>query len=592
MSAILTVKIITDVAKAVGDLNKVEKSSSKLGSVMQKAALPAAAVGAGLTALAKEAGDSAKALQESSGAVESVFGNQSNAVQAYAKTASTSVGLATSEYQAMASVIGSQLKNMGTPTEQLAGQTDNLVKMGADLAATFGGSTSEAVAALSSLMRGEADPIERYGVSIKQADIAAQKAKMGLKGLTGEADKQATAQAMMALLTKQTSAAQGQFARESKNASGAQQIASAKAENAAATIGTALLPAYVAAAEAVSKVSEFVSQNSTVVLIAAGVIGTLAGAVLAYNAIMKAVPAIQAAVTAAQWLWNAAMTANPIGLIVAGVVLLIAGIILLWKKNEGFRTAAIAAWNAIKAAVGAAATWIVGKAKALYASITSTWSGIRSGATNAWNSVKSGFSAAGAFIKSTAASAANSVISRWTSIRNTATNAWNSVKSGFSAAGNTITAAGTNIKNRLTAALNSVRSTASGFVQPAIDGLTWLIDKARTATEAVSAVIDKAKSIGNSVKNFFTGSLPGYAGTPGLANIVSPTPATFSATWTTSPRFLPGLSSQGTAGDTNVYNFTINGAIDPASTAKQIRDLLNNDARRRGRASINGLVLA
>ena len=107
---------------------------------------------------------------------------------------------------------------------------------------------------MSSLLRGERDPIERYGVSIKQADVNARLAAMGLTGLEGEAAKAAERQATLALLTDQTSSALGQFERESDTAAGAQQRATAEWENAQAKLGEALLPTLVDLAGILEKV--------------------------------------------------------------------------------------------------------------------------------------------------------------------------------------------------------------------------------------------------------------------------------------------------------------------------------------------------
>ena len=47
------------------------------------------------------------------------------------------------------------------------------------MAAQFGGSSKQAVEALSSALRGETDPIEQYGVSLSEASIAAEGAALG-----------------------------------------------------------------------------------------------------------------------------------------------------------------------------------------------------------------------------------------------------------------------------------------------------------------------------------------------------------------------------------------------------------------------------
>src|SRR5699024_4545988 len=107
---------------------------------------------------------------------------QAEAVHRLGENASTAVGLSSRAYQESAAVLGAQLQNLGFAGDQLVGTTDGLIALGADLAATFGGTTQEAVNALSAAFRGERDPIERYGVSIKQTQVNAWLAANGMSG--------------------------------------------------------------------------------------------------------------------------------------------------------------------------------------------------------------------------------------------------------------------------------------------------------------------------------------------------------------------------------------------------------------------------
>lgn len=233
------------------DTDQAEKGLRDLGDEGSKIPTWAKAAGAALAAAfavdkivdgVKAAIGAASDLQQSVGGVEAVFGANAATVNAWAAGSAKALGLSSNSYNEFATIVGSQLKNMGMPMEQVTGQTNDLITKGADLAATFGGSTSDAVSALSSLLRGETDPIERYGVSIKQADIAARLAAQGQSNLTGEALKSATAQATLALLTEQTAAAQGKFASEGDTFAGVQQRMAAGWTNIVATIGGAFLP--------------------------------------------------------------------------------------------------------------------------------------------------------------------------------------------------------------------------------------------------------------------------------------------------------------------------------------------------------------
>ena len=136
----------------------------------------------------------------------------------------------------MAAVIGAQLARTGTAQEDLAPSTNELIQLGADLAAQYGGDTADAVAAIGSLMRGERDPIERYAVGINEATIQAYLAAEGLSDLEGEALNQAKTQATLAILFEQTASAQGAFARESDTAAGAAARSTAGWEDAKAAL--------------------------------------------------------------------------------------------------------------------------------------------------------------------------------------------------------------------------------------------------------------------------------------------------------------------------------------------------------------------
>lgn len=226
-----------------GDLDSSgKKLGSRLGTAMKGGALAvlggAALAGAFLKSAVGDAGE----LEQSVGAINTVFGDSAKQMHKWSKGAAQSVGLTQNEFNELGTLIGSQLKNGGTAMDELAPKTKNLVTMGADLSSMFGGSTKEAVEALSSALKGERDPIERYGVSLNQAKIDAEAAALGFEKVDGALSDQAKQAATLSLITKQTADAQGNFAKESDTLAGKQQRLSAQFGNFKATLGTALLP--------------------------------------------------------------------------------------------------------------------------------------------------------------------------------------------------------------------------------------------------------------------------------------------------------------------------------------------------------------
>lgn len=186
--------------------------------------------------------DAFSKLQQATGGLDAVFGSSSGVIEKYAETSAESFGRSERAVFESAAIIGAKLTGMGLDVDDAATTFVDLDKRAADMAATFGGDATEAINAISSALTGERDPIERYGVSIKEADVQARILALGLANVTAEEKKQATATATLSLIMDGTAKAAGGFARETDTLAGKQAIANAKMEEAQAKLGEKLAP--------------------------------------------------------------------------------------------------------------------------------------------------------------------------------------------------------------------------------------------------------------------------------------------------------------------------------------------------------------
>lgn len=187
---------------------------------------------------------SAADLEQSTGAVETVFKQHSSKMLKYAQDADQALGMSENSYNELATILGTQLRNAGM--KDFAEQTNDLIGLGADFSAMFGGTATEAVEAISSALKGERDPIEKYGISLRQSAIDAKAAELGFKKVGGSYDQQAQAAATLALINDQSTDAQGAFNRELGTSANVIQRAKAWFEDFTAAIGSKLLPAFAA----------------------------------------------------------------------------------------------------------------------------------------------------------------------------------------------------------------------------------------------------------------------------------------------------------------------------------------------------------
>jgi hypothetical protein len=154
------------------------------------------------------------------------------------------MGLSQSEAAKSVTFIGSVLKQSGFAIGETAALTERLIGLGTDLSITFGYDVQEALLGMTALFRGEYDPIEKFGVAMKQSEIDAVKAARGLGQLTGAAERLADQQIRVELLFERSADAQGMYAKSSDTLFFAQQNLEASFKNMQQTAGLALTPAF------------------------------------------------------------------------------------------------------------------------------------------------------------------------------------------------------------------------------------------------------------------------------------------------------------------------------------------------------------
>lgn len=348
------------VDRAIADFKKLDGAAAKAGFAVQKAFVPAVAAIGGLAAAAVPAISAASDLSESMSKVGVIFDEGADSVTAFAETAAEQLGQSKQAVLEAAGTFGTFGKAAGLSGQDLATFSNDFTTLATDLASFNNTTPEEAVEAIGAALRGEAEPMRRFGVLLNDATLKAEAMALGIYDGSGALTDQQKILAAQAAIYKQTGDAQGDYLRTSDGLANQTRKLEAQFADLQAELGMALLPVVEAILPVISTMATFIAENTEVVLILAGVLGGLATAVIAVNFAMKAYAAAQAIATAATWVFNAALWANPITWIVAGIVAFIAVLVLLEKKF-GILTAAAKALFKVFEKVADAVGWLAKK---------------------------------------------------------------------------------------------------------------------------------------------------------------------------------------------------------------------------------------
>jgi hypothetical protein len=250
-SRTLKLSILADVDKLKQSLNvgskDVDGFAGKIGDFSKKAAVAFAAVAAAAGAMAIKIGvDAVKAasdLGETISKVNVLFGKSAKDIEKFADGAASSLGQTKQQALDAAATFATFGKSAGLSGENLSKFSIDFVKLSSDLASFNNTSPEQAINAIGSALRGEAEPLRQYGVLLDDASLRQAALELGIISTTKNAlTPQQKVLAAQALIYKQTSAAQGDFERTSDGLANKTRILTAQLENAKTTIGQALLP--------------------------------------------------------------------------------------------------------------------------------------------------------------------------------------------------------------------------------------------------------------------------------------------------------------------------------------------------------------
>lgn len=182
-------------------------------------------------------------LEESLNAVSVGFGAGADTIKAFGEQAAETVGLSNSEFNQLSVTTGALMSNFITDQQDAADATIELTQRAADMASVFNTSVPDALGAVQSALRGEQEPIRRYGVLIDEAAVNAKALALGLAESATEISAQDKAVARLELIYEQTNQVAGDFAATSDGLANSQRILAAKFEDAKAVIGEQFAPA-------------------------------------------------------------------------------------------------------------------------------------------------------------------------------------------------------------------------------------------------------------------------------------------------------------------------------------------------------------
>ena len=182
-------------------------------------------------------GKAASDMNETQTKLDAVFKTSADLIRGWATTSTTAMGQSEQAALEAAGTFGNFLQAMGAAEPEAARMSMALVQLAGDLGSFNNQDPTDVLLALRSGMSGEIEPMRKFGADLSAATVEAYLMSQGIEKVGKGFTQAQKIQGRYALIMKQTTTAQGDFARTADGTANSQRILTAKIEDAKAKLG-------------------------------------------------------------------------------------------------------------------------------------------------------------------------------------------------------------------------------------------------------------------------------------------------------------------------------------------------------------------
>ena len=190
----------------------------------------------------KKAVDAASDLNETISKTTQVFEGSSDEILAWSRTSASAFGQSRRQALDAASTFATFGKAAGMGGSELTNFAQSLTVLSSDLASFYNTSPEDAILAIGAALRGESEPIRRYGVLLNDAALKQRAMAMGISDGTETLTAQQKVMAAYSEILAQTSDAQGDFQRTQDGLANSSRTLKANLSDLTAELGQRALP--------------------------------------------------------------------------------------------------------------------------------------------------------------------------------------------------------------------------------------------------------------------------------------------------------------------------------------------------------------
>ncbi len=316
-------------SRADKQLTNFGKKASEIGQSMSLyVTAPLTLAGGAAVKLASD-------FNESMNKVDVSFKSSAAEVQAFAKTALTSFGIAEGTALDMAALFGDMATGMGVGTAEAAKLSTSLVGLAGDLASFKNIGIDQVQTALAGIFTGETESLKRLGIVMTEANVKAYAFSTGIKKSYDEMSQAEKVMLRYNYVLSVTKNAHGDFERTGGGAANQMRMFAEALKQVGAQFGQIVLPYVTSAFKAFNSFMVSVSESSkttkTIIMVLGGLVAAIGPVLTAVGFLSQnMIAGFTNATKAVKYLW-AAMMANPL----VAITTLVAGLTSVYLVQMG-----------------------------------------------------------------------------------------------------------------------------------------------------------------------------------------------------------------------------------------------------------------